>query len=242
MKKTILFFFSNIFTVGLLACSCSGPTTFCETLAAYESSIYEPLVVNAVVTKKKDNGMDITIQSVLQGEFLQDNVFIKSDNGAECIHYTNSFSKGENYIFLLSEYGDDYALSFCHISFLKIENGILKGPIAPGIESLPYYDLGTLESCENQLNLFALDISLEIFPNPTVDNISIKNISKYENNTVFELELFDALGRNITFLKKEDGLQAGEEWDINVSDLTAGVYFLRIISNRQKEVFRVVKL
>lgn len=242
MKKAILLVLSNLFISGLLACSCGGPTTFCETLAEFENSNFEPLVVNAIISKKKDNGMDITIQNVLQGELTVDKVFVKSDNGAECIHYTNGFSKGDNYIFLLSEYYDDYALSFCHISFLKIENGILKGPIAPDIESLPYHDLASLESCDNQLNLFSISNSLAIFPNPTIDKIHIKNISEFETNAVFELEFFDVLGRNITFIKKEDGLQIEEEWSVDISDLAAGIYFLRFKSNRQKEVFRVVKL
>lgn len=142
----------------------------------------------------------------------------------------------------MSEYDDDnYALSFCHISFVKIENGILKGSIAAGVESHPYKDLDALEDCGKGLNLFFVSSSLSIFPNPTLSDIRIKNIGYSNSESILQLEVIDAIGRKIRFYKKEEGILVGEEWIINVSELAAGLYFFKLISNNREEVFRVVK-
>ena len=63
----------------------------------------------------------------------------------------------------------------------------------------------------------------------------------FNSNSFLELEVVDVLGRHIRFFKKEEGLEQGEEWLINISELAAGVYFFRVTSRNQKEVFRIVK-
>jgi len=240
--KLLIISIFYFYSLGLVACSCYGPTTFCESISDDDGNLIPTLViVDAIISKEESEGMEVTIQEVLNGDFEEEKVFVKSDNGAECIHYTQGFKEGDNYIFILSEYYDDYALSFCHISFLKIENGILKGPIAPGIESYPYKDLGSLESCNVGLNLFFISSSLSFFPNPTLSEIQIKNIGFSGTDNLLQLEVLDVLGHNIRFFKKEEGLQQGEEWVINISELTAGVYFLRVIDKNKEEIFRIVK-
>ena len=118
---------------------------------------------------------------------------------------------------------------------------MVKGAIAPGIESIPYDELGFLESCGTNLNLFSINNSLAVFPNPTLKNIRIKNISDYNTNTILQLEIIDAIGRDISFYKKEDGFLIEEEWIINISELAGGVYFLKIIDGGEQEVFKIVK-
>lgn len=93
--KTIKFLICSIFyfySAGLVACSCFGPTTFCESISDDDGNIIETmLIVDAIITKKESDGMEITIQEVLNGTLAEEKVFVKSDNGAECIHYTQGF-------------------------------------------------------------------------------------------------------------------------------------------------------
>ena len=239
--KFLVFSIFYFYSVGLVACSCFGPMTFCESISDDDGNLIETLlIVDAIVTKKESDGMEVTIQQVLNGELAEEKVFIKSDNGAECIHYTEGFSKDDNYIFILTEYDDNYALYVCHVSFLKIENGIVKGPIAAGIESYPYEDLGSLESCGEGLSLFSISNSLTLFPNPTLSGVQIKNIGD-ATDALLQLEVVDVVGRTISFYKKEEGLQEGEEWIINVSELAVGLYFFKVTSGNKEEIFRIVK-
>ena len=240
--KILIFSIIYFYSVGLVACDCFGPITFCESITDEDGNLYPTmLIVDAIVTKEKSDGMEITIQEVLNGTLSDETVFVKSDNGAECIHYTQGFSKDENYIFVLIEYEDDYALSSCHISFLKIENGILNGPIAPGIETYAYKDLGALEACVQGLDLFFINSSLSLFPNPTFNEIRLKNTGFSDADNLVELEVMDVLGREVKFFKKEDGLEQGEEWLINISEFAAGLYFFRVVYTNKKKVFRIVK-
>lgn len=238
-RLLILLIFS-FFSLELIACSCGGPGTFCETVSNV-NWIDNPLVVKGIISKKEDNGVEVTIHDVISGDFLEDKVFITSGGGGLCSHSTDFISKDETYIFVLGEYENVYSISICHVSYLKIENGNMVGPIAPGLESHPYKDLHSLESCAEGLKLFPIKNSLSFFPNPTLDEVRIKNIKNYDSNGFLELEMIDVLGHKLRFYKKEEGLQSGEEWIINISEWAAGVYFFRVISSNQKEVFRIVK-
>jgi lysyl endopeptidase len=78
------------------------------------------------------------------------------------------------------------------------------------------------------LNEFALN-NVSIFPNPIENEMSIK----LEGN--FDYEIIDARGRLITF-------GAGENLEIiNTSNFQAGIYLVKIISNKNNSTFRIVK-
>ncbi|MEM6963820.1 MAG: T9SS type A sorting domain-containing protein [Bacteroidota bacterium] len=228
----------------LLACDCLVTTTFCETVSQLDPNIESNVFVLRVkITEEKNDGVDAKVQKVLFGELSDTEIFVRSGNGANCGVETSLFSEGEEYIFVLgfSPTFSSFSLHLCHVSYLKIEDEIIKGAIASGVSSLPYEDLSTLTSCGSGLDFFVLKDALTIFPNPTTDMIRIKNSSNIESSSRLRLEMVDVLGQDLGFSQKEDGIQVGEEWIINVEKLATGVYFFKITSREQKEVFKIVK-
>ncbi|MDR2972405.1 MAG: S8 family peptidase [Bacteroidales bacterium] len=72
-----------------------------------------------------------------------------------------------------------------------------------------------------------------VFPNPTTGQLVVS--SEYR---VVSIEIIDIYGRN---LLSHTPLTSQSQTLINISHLTAGVYFLKIYSNRSFEVIKVVK-
>ena len=122
---------------------------------------------------------------------------------------------------------DNY-LSDCGIHFLKIENGIVTGPIAPNIESISLDEIMTIQ-CFEDFTLSASDAnslenSISIFPNPNDGNFYILNLSEIQTNQIIKMELMDTQGRIIYRNQKTDGWLPNDEWRINVNEIAKGVY------------------
>jgi len=49
-------------------------------------------------------------------------------------------------------------------------------------------------------------------------------------------------GRMLFNLKKEDGILIGNNWKINVQNLAAGVYIVKLKAIQQENILKVVKL
>ena len=76
------------------------------------------------------------------------------------------------------------------------------------------------------------EMQIQLFPNPTSDIIYIKSDGKKA-----DLELVDITGINI--LQKQI---KNEQEELNISQIKAGTYFLRVFKNDKQAVFKVVKL
>ncbi|PKR81292.1 hypothetical protein CW751_05585, partial [Brumimicrobium salinarum] len=88
----------------------------------------------------------------------------------------------------------------------------------------------------NTVNLkqFKKDFEIQIYPNPTKGPLFIQ-LENY-GDTSFELSLVDALGKII-----HNEVFSSEEVKLDLSALRKGVYFVRLNSNNQVKVYRVVK-
>ena len=73
-------------------------------------------------------------------------------------------------------------------------------------------------------------MKIEAFPSPTKDYLTIKTTS------AFEWMLFDQNGRLVEKGKREEG-----ENEIDLSNLSAGMYFMRYHSQDTSRVFPFIK-
>ena len=241
MKKIILLILLSFtfFHQTIVACTCAFPNTFCEGLSDVDGNIYSDVILRGTITSV-DGGLEIQVDELLYGSTNQNLITL---GYGFCDVYTDPLEKGNEYIFsLIINSNNKYSLIGCTISYLKIEDEVIKGNIAPGIESLDYADLVTLEGCGDKLDLFSIERSLKVFPNPTGNFLKIKNASSSNSIGTVQLEFFDMIGRELYAFKKEDEFFAGEIWDINLQNFEAGVYYLKLTADTQETVIKIVKL
>ncbi len=84
----------------------------------------------------------------------------------------------------------------------------------------------------------AAEFQLRVFPNPTVDFLSIDALQSPES---FNLELLDTSGRPL-FLQRN--MSQGATHQINLSNYPPGIYLLRLRTEDRKNIqtFKIVKL
>ncbi|MBC8883835.1 T9SS type A sorting domain-containing protein [Flavobacterium piscinae] len=70
-----------------------------------------------------------------------------------------------------------------------------------------------------------------MFPNPVVDFLSISNSSE-----INEIEIISALGQRIILLKINQ-----QQTTLDLSILTSGIYFLKLISVEDYETIKIIK-
>lgn len=236
---TLLILFAFIFSYqSTYACSCIGPSSFCESISDADGNIFAEVILRGTITKSSSEGEEIQVDQLLYGDLSQSEIVLKF---GLCDLYFGNLEEGGEYIFALSTYSGDYSLIPCAISFLEIENGVVKGKIAPGVESINYFDLVTLEGCGANFKLFSIERNMSIFPNPTNDILKIKNMSPADSVQNIQVAFFDMLGRELYTFKKEDGIFAGEIWALDLQNFSAGVYFLKLTADNQERSIKIVK-
>lgn len=216
------------------ACSCIYIPTFCETIN-YSDSIYHDLIVLGTVTGFSEDGMDIYVKERLFGQDQRQKIFIKNGNGADCGEHTSQFKRGQNLILALHKAynpnGEDdrYWLSICGINFLKVDNGNVIGPIAPGIVLQSYEDFKKATTCSvfqefNPESVFEPEFKL--YPNPANNKIYIDLEESYSE---FQFDLIDLQGRIIyKGIRRELEGDSQVQIDLPSGQLSNGLYFFRI--------------
>ena len=84
------------------------------------------------------------------------------------------------------------------------------------------------------LNQIANDEDFSVFPNPATNLVSISSTSNFSINNV---EMFDINGRII----KSIPLDNLSNVDITISDLSSGVYMMRITTDQGTATKKIVK-
>jgi len=83
--------------------------------------------------------------------------------------------------------------------------------------------------------------TVAVFPNPATDKLSIRFISK-ENNQMATVKIVDVLGK-IVFTQKLHIVQDENTINVNIKKLIAGNYFARIVlDNGSTKNFRFIKI
>ena len=223
-----------------LACSCISPSSFCESIT-YEGNVRADIILRGKVINTTSDGKKIKVEQLLLGEMNGSIIVIQH---GFCDLFFNELEDGSEYIIALSKDQDQerYFLIGCAISFLKIENEIIKGKIAPGINRLDYDEIFVLKNCGLNFSAVAISRNLQIYPNPTQDFLRIQNLSDEHAYDNLEVHLFDAVGRNISIHNHDGALPATEEWLIDIRDFSPGIYVVQISSAFQKVSHKLVKM
>ncbi len=117
---------------------------------------------------------------------------------------------------------NNYSIEIMHVHLVVQGNIINEGTFIYNCDtSILEVFGGTLSTPDNDMD------NLKIYPNPVIDEINIKGIN------VTSLELYDIYGRLLKNYKT-----FGQLHKIMVSDLAAGVYFLRVNDTVTKKIVK----
>jgi len=234
----------------IFACSCIGDTTFCSTITRDQGYFEEypdypdikpALLVKGVKIEDYYHGMRFKILEVIRGSEEREEIMIWGDNGVLCRQYTGGYRSTDTVIMALhrtdlsgntfggSEENDlekreDYHISTCGVYALFIENGKVMGPVESPDNRVMDYDNFLALSCLDLISNIDHPIPDDavIYPNPTNDNLYIKN-SDFQLNPSLIIEVFDVQGRKV---KIDWTIQGIRTIQLNSRELPAGVYFL----------------
>ncbi|MEO0091924.1 MAG: T9SS type A sorting domain-containing protein [candidate division WOR-3 bacterium] len=120
---------------------------------------------------------------------------------------------------------------------IYVHNGLIHtANFQDGYNILEYYDISGVEEKNNANTQKKLE--LEISPKPTKNSILIEySVSK---QSIVSLDILDTLGRIKKNIKKEQIKPGNYQMNIDVSDLPAGVYFVRLKQGKEQVIERLV--
>lgn len=239
MKKFLLLpvFLFTFFHSNAEDCTCVGSLTFCEAITDDNGDIRADIIVRGTF-KGYDGGVKVGVNQILYGDTIQNDLIITL---SICDYNTIPLVENDEYVFAVEKFDSSYFFIFCSISYLKIEDEVVTGLIAPGIESIDYPDLKTLDNCGEYFDPVDIAGDLSVFPNPTHDILKVKNTSSSNTIENVQIEFIDMIGRELYTFKKEDEILGGEIWTINLQSFSAGVYFLKLTADNKEWVVRIVK-
>ncbi len=243
MKKVLLFLLLTavLFPKINFGCSCITPDFFCERILDSNGNVRANIMVlRGKTTGSSSLGMEVEIsESIYGAPTPQSSIAIRQ---SFCTIFYGDLEEGEEYIFALTKDDDDnfFALN-CSIFFLKIENEMVTGKIAPGVNSIAYEKLGDVEGCGNVFDLFVLEKSILVYPNPTIGEVKIRNTNSAKILGDIELKIFDISGKLLQMYQKVDGLLPEENWKIDLQNLSSGVYIMQLSNRKNTTSFRIVK-
>lgn len=204
------------------ACSCIGPSTFCQTLQKASNG---QTAFNIVVGRRgalQQEYIDFHIEKSLFGSPLPNKIKIEFGYGADCRVGTQYWDPNLEYILILAkpQSGDIYSLSICSYSVLVLANGIVSGLIDQSIEqSMSYLDfLKSLDCFDGKLNYVNISV------HQSYDGqLVFTNLTNLQTN-VFT-DLVDVSGR--TILSRQMELEENEMQFINLPyDIPSGIYMI----------------
>lgn len=218
-------------------CTCVGSLNFCQAITDDNGDLRADMVLRGTFLGY-DGGIKVQVDHILYGDVIQNDLTIAP---TFCDYNPVPLVENDEYIFAVEKFDSTYYFIFCSVSYLKIEDEVVTGQIAPGIESINYSDLKTIDECGEQFDVFSISGGLSVFPNPISDILNVKNTNTLGSIENVQLEFIDMIGRELYTFKKEDEIYGGEIWKISLQNFTAGVYFLKLTANNQEQVFKIVK-
>ena len=240
MKKNILFLLFAIFFIPKtnFGCSCLTPSSFCESIIDSNGDLFPDLIFGGEIISSSSEGKKIKVNQSIFGNINESEITIQP---SFCTIFFAGLEDGKEYVIALARDNEHLIPLHCAIFFLEIENEIVKGKIAPDLESIAYGELGNLEGCGNDFKLFSLERNIIVFPNPTIDEIKIKNNSSTNNSEQLEIKIFDTIGRDLQVTTKVDGILPEEIWIVNIQFLPAGLYLIQLSDEYDEKIYRIVK-
>lgn len=243
MKKIVLLLtlcFSFLQTG--LSCDCIGNfKSFCEEVSTITEN---QIVVRVQIASREGLGGKARILNLYKGIENEKMIQIWGGSGADCTQMLGSV--GQTFIMILSrieqlnqfntkfKIGDYKAGFICSNNRLSVDKGKIIGMITNPSKSDAITD-------SNPTNLFfcpkflsdaqELD-KIEIFPNPTSNEIIIKGI-----NAEMTIHVYDVVGRHVF-----EKLITVADNNMIFNDLTSGVYIIRFRKNNAIKGLKFVKI
>lgn len=230
------------------ACDCLPLTTFCEGITDNNGQIANYLSIYKIkVIAKVGDGLQVFVSHTYAGDNLTDHqVYIQDGNGADCGLFASfNMEAGKSYIIAASDYisVDTLTLSECIVSYLPIENGVVKGAIAPGVTEVPLDDFTSVANCGDLSPSSTVEPSaLEgLYFRPTLASDFVEINTDLVQALDLKLTVLDAAGRLVLQADFSDFNRYSHS-KVDVSDWSSGVYFFRLEMQGKRLTKRVVKL
>lgn len=222
----------------LSACSCAGQPTFCEGFSGLSSL---NLIIFGEKTKDKSDGMHVKVLTTFHGEAVSNEIFIRSGNGADCGVSTGQFEVGEQFVLSLYPYDNEtptaaYFMSICGVHWLSVENGKVKGSIAPGVTEIALSDFPTIANCGEFSPLPSQNATINVFPNPAT--VAFQIDIELDNSIQGSFNIYDMAGRFIEKVAIEGTDQVSIPYQ--VEKLPAGIYLVEVYLWSRRELFKIV--
>lgn len=255
MKHALLILISILsFTPGSFACSCFGPETFCGTLDPQPPQFPEPewwvpdAIILGVKVAQEWHGMDVEVLQTISGSPMAGDILrVWGDCGLLCRVYPDAWEIGDTVVWALKytdlmgngpcgtaveEQEGDYMISICGTYYLDFDHGTVSGPIAEGVNELPY------EAFVQMISTCLVMALPEGTDDPSID-VTINDGQLIARSSSFsgtiEHELLDAQGKLLSA-----GTSNGHQVIVPISDLATGVHLLQIEYGRHSRILRVL--
>lgn len=248
MKTTLtsLFIFLACFLGKTIACDCFPIPDFCQTITFQNNGdILDWLNIYRVkVMTKTANGINVFVSQTYHGENITGHqIFFADGNGADCVLFVTQFNVGDELIVTASKQEDTWYISECGITFLKVENGMVNGPIAPSLTQVPLGEFAALANCGDLTSAPTPEpseaIAMLVQPTLAYDQVVVK--TKGISTTDLRASVFDVNGRLIhQFVLPQGSTFYGEQ--VPVGNWATGVYFFKLEAMGREEVFKIVKM
>jgi Secretion system C-terminal sorting domain len=237
----LLSFLLSLHQVGF-SCRCSGSTkTFCdEAIAVNENQI----IARIQIESRDSLGGQARILNLYKGTESKEIIQVWGGFGSDCIRTIGSV--GQVYIIILDRFNQtaqnspavktgDYSLgSDCSNTALWIDNGKIKGIITQLVydEEIKDTDPTTLPFCPRFKSDAQELESIQISPNPTSNDLTIRGLT-YETT----ISVFDVVGRLVS-----EKLVSASSNNFAVGELVSGLYIIRFRKNKAIKGVKFVKI
>ncbi len=233
MKSTITIAFLLLlgFFQNAKACDCFIIPTFCESITFDNNGqVWDYLSVYRIkVEAALPNGLKVSVFQTYAGEDMAGHqLFIKDGDGANCVLFASTnLNVNQEYIIAAQLLNDTLSVSECGISFLKIENGMVQGAIAPGVTAVALADFPNTANCGDLSPSVVVDPGVlgGIIVRPTITNGLVEIRTNSGQLADLKLTVFDATGR-LVFRAAYPKFGAYSNAEVDMTNWSSGVYFL----------------
>ncbi len=240
------FLFSN---QSVLACSCTGPDSFCETINLYEElfGFDNAIVIIGEKVAQEAHGMRVKICKLIKGIETNVEIMVWGDVGHLCRHYTGGIEVGEKLLLLLSRlesdgnsnWGDwaslekknDYVLSFCGVHMVYCESGLNSFGLEDEVECI---EINPCESNSNEnedcpyKNPECDFENVDFYPNPTTGKVFLSLFGEEKIEFSHKISLFNTVGQEVQKMPFGGSFNSDGLLEISFEGLIPGVYFIEL--------------
>lgn len=229
------FIFLLAFAVGapLFACDCLPVATFCETIANTSGGIDSTRQIDLIrVINADENGIDVKVLRSYNGADLSNQKlrFIRG-NSANCISSLHEMNIGEEYIFAGRGYQENWYLSDCGVTFLRVKNNQIQGPVAPNLSSMSLSEFSSAMLCSTPFQIYVL---------PTLHSQSTAIYTAVDAPFYVDIVVFDVLGR-ILSERRVHNFSVDHPIVVDMDNWNTGLHIVLVKGENWKRAFKVIK-